>query len=656
MADRLVTHAFRNTEGDILTLGNPDESWTQRHTEWAIQDIQNDRHNYFVEREGGGSWPIEVVDGAFGPYLRARADSSTENNLDNLPILDFQPWEVALDDSEILPVHAAVIAHGVEGQVLLIGGDEHDPSNADNGEIFNSRIYDVARNRLININSPEADVFCCGHAFLSNGRLLVGGGTEFWRHEEPQHFDMHARPRSHWSAARECAFYNLDGTWTVAGEMLPEPGQESRGGGRWYPTLITLGDGRILAVGGHPRLSDGRHGTWMPEAYDPETDSWAFVGGHWIYVDWADVPVDRELDEDGQPLGEPILDDEGNLIELVEFPTGQTRPDDNPDRSWNYLYYPRLFVVPGNRVFMASPNDGACGFYDPSTGLIDDLRISPPAHGSGFAETNQTAILLPLLPGDNYSPHVLFLGMRGPQRISLSDFTEEEPPEWVPTSSRDWVGEPPLRRHGCSTILPTGDVIFTGGINNDGGTGLPDDDAVLRAEIYSPGIDWDTNSIDFTQEEWTTTPPASVPRNYHSVSLLLPNGRVITAGSNLNGSSGGDNVKEYRIEMYTPDYFHDVNRPHISGAPAALNYGEDFIVQTTRHEQIERVALIRCGSVTHAWDGDQRYVGLEFSIGEQALSATAPPNGSVAPPGPYMIWVIDSGNRPCRLAPFVILS
>lgn len=500
MTDRLVTHAFRNAEGDIVAIGNPEEPWLQRQREWAISDILAGKHRYFVPGSNGGMRPIDVVDGEFGRYLRARADSSTTNNLDNLALLNFQPWEIALEDSEILAVHAALVPHGVAGQVLLFGGDEHDPSNADNGEIFNTRIYDVDRNEMININSPEADVFCCGHAFLSDGRLLVGGGTEFWRHADPEHFDMHAQPRAHWSGARECAAYNLDGTWTAAADMLPEPGQPQRGGGRWYPTLITLADGRILAVAGHPSLTDGRHGAWMPEIYDPASDTWSYVGGHWIYVDWADVPVERELDEEGLPLGDPILDDEGNLIELLEFPVGQSRPDDNPNRSWNYLYYPRMFVVPNERVFLASPNNGSCGWYDPATGLIDAITITPPEHGAGFAETNHTAVLLPLLPGDNYTPHLLFMGMQGPRRITLGNVTAESPPEWTNTPDRDWPGEAPLRRHGCATLLPTGDVIFTGGINNDGGSGLPDADAVLLAEIYQPGINWVANAIDFVEE------------------------------------------------------------------------------------------------------------------------------------------------------------
>jgi hypothetical protein len=578
--------------------------------------------------------------------LRTAPDSTADNNLDNLPEFELHPWEIAHDDAEVLAVHAALVIHGLQGQVLMFGGNEHDPDNAASGDIHNTRIYDVDGNEVIAIGSPEADVFCGEHAYLPDGRVMVAGGSEGFNPPE-DHQDAHMHPADHWSGARECAAYNLDGTWTNLARLLPEPGQAERGGGRWYPTLATLGDGTVLAVGGHPRvrsaeedpdglINDGRHGAWLPERYDLATDTWAFQPGHWLYVNWENVSL--HTPPAGQDLGLPFD---------------------------NYLYYPRLFVVPDGRVFLASRNDGSCGFYDPATGIVDPPAIAPPPHSGLFAETNHTAVLLPLLPGDDYLATVLLLGNQGPHRVTLDLTTVDldDPdtvPTWVPTAPRDWPDAPPLRRHGCATLLPTGDVVFTGGIDNDGGSGLPDTDAVREGEVYHAGFDWDTGTLDLTQERWTTiSPAATVPRNYHSVALLLPNGRVLTAGSNINGTSGGDDDKEYRIEIFSPDYVDAPDRPRIIDAPSTLTYGQEFDLATTQTHRIQRVAIMRCGTVTHAWDGDQRYVGLDFepgSPGTQLLHVTAPPNGNVAPPGPYMLWVINDLDRPCRLAPFVTLS
>jgi hypothetical protein len=669
MAQRMVTHAARNSRGNIVAIGNPDEEWRQRRREWAISDILAGRHEYVVAGTRGNPRPIDIVNGPFGRYLRTRADATDDNNLDNLPVLNVEPWEVALDDAEVLAVHAALVPHGPQGQVLLFGGNEHDPSNAAGGAVHNTRLYDVGDNLITSIDSPQADVFCCDHAFLGNGRLFIGGGTgsggafpvvvDDEEEQDEEQFGGHFGHR-HWSGARECAIYNLDGTWTPAASMLPEPGHDTRGGGRWYPTLLTLGDGRILAVGGHPRVveddlsvTDSRHGAWLPEIYNPEADTWTYQSGHWLYVVWSEA---------GTPPERQILRE------------GEDPPSDN------YPYYPRLFTVPDGRVFMVSRNDDRCGWYNPATGLVDEQVVALPPHGTVFAENNHTAILLPLLPDDGYTPSILFFGMQGAlamqgaHRITLdpdaslaweptaprdwaSNSPPVPPPGCPPRTPRDWAAEPPLRRHGCATLLPTGDVLFTGGIDNMGGSGLPDCDGVLEAELYHPGFNWNTGVIDFEQEQWMTTPPGSVVRNYHSVALLLPNGRVLAAGGNINGQSGGDAAKEYRIEIFCPAYDGDPNRPVVSQSPSSVTYGQTFQFLTTRADRIQRVAMMRCGSVTHGWDGDQRYVGLEFdNPANGIIEAVAPQNGNVAPPGPYMLWAVDNRDRPCRLAPFILLS
>lgn len=638
MANRIVTHAVRDSRGVTLAIGNPEEAWFQRHVEWAISDIVSGRHTYQSRTSGGVLRDIIVVNDPDGTYLRVHGDDSQDNNLDFMDQMELHPWEIVLENSEILAVHAALVMHGLEGQILLFGGSEHDPTQAT--EFDNSRIYDIATNTIIEIPSPEADAFCCGHAFLSDGRLLIGGGTESWLHLDHNHVDAHGFPHAgHWSGTPECAIYNNDGTWADAERMLPEPGQDTRGGGRWYPTLITLGNGDVLAVGGHPMVSDtdpdsndGRHGSWLPERYNLNTNTWSYQPGHWLYVVWSDIGP--------------------NDPEIIGLPEGQESGADS------YLYYPRLHHLPNGLVFMASPNQGACGFYNPETGLINEVVISaPPNGGFGFPETRHTTVLLPLLPGDNYTPHVLFFGMEGPQRITLGSMDADNPPEWIETAERDWEGTPPLRRHGCAVLLPTGAVVFVGGIDNTEVSGLPDENAVLEAEIYNPGFDWDSNSIDFEAESWTTSAAASVPRNYHSVALLMPNGRVITAGSNLDGSMGMDDVKEYRIEVFMPSYDGDANRQTIIQSPNTITYGASFTLSCSEPQKTSRVALIRCGSVTHAWDGDQRYIGLEFVLEDNnTLTVVAPPNGNIAPPGPYMIWIIDHEDRPCKHAPFTVLS
>ena len=95
------------------------------------------------------------------------------------------------------------------------------------------------------------------------------------------------------------------------------------------------------------------------------------------------------------------------------------------------------------------------------------------------------------------------------------------------------------------------------------------------------------------------------------------------------------------------------NRPTISGCPANIGYNMAFTVTTPQAGSISRVAVTRCGSITHAFNSDQRYVGLNFTKGSSSLTVTAPPDAKIAPPGYYMLWIIDSQGRVCQLAKFI---
>nr|MDJ0642378.1 galactose oxidase early set domain-containing protein [Erythrobacter sp.] len=100
------------------------------------------------------------------------------------------------------------------------------------------------------------------------------------------------------------------------------------------------------------------------------------------------------------------------------------------------------------------------------------------------------------------------------------------------------------------------------------------------------------------------------------------------------------------------------NRIEIQSAPSLLRYGGEFDVQLDRAAtNVARAAVIRNGSVTHSTDNDQRYIGLEIvSRSGNTIRLKAPPNGNVAPPGYYMLWLVDTAGDPCELAPFVRMA
>lgn len=187
-----------------------------------------------------------------------------------------------------------------------------------------------------------------------------------------------------------------------------------------------------------------------------------------------------------------------------------------------------------------------------------------------------------------------------------------------------------------TVLFPNGKVLALGGsvINEDAST------ATLGADLYDPATG-----------TWTAGAPEAYPRLYHNSAVLLADGCVIVTGSNpVRGTY------EQHIEIYTPPWLFDANgnwipwsgRPQISSAPARIGYGSGtFQVQTpnasgTNLPDITSVVLVKPGSDTHAFDMEQRVVGLNFTRSSGALTVTCPPNSNIAPPGYYMLFLLDS--------------
>ena len=129
-------------------------------------------------------------------------------------------------------------------------------------------------------------------------------------------------------------------------------------------------------------------------------------------------------------------------------------------------------------------------------------------------------------------------------------------------------------------------------------------------------------------------------RGYHSAALMLPDGSVV-----MGGDPNGGNTPN---ERYRPSYFFRP-RPAITGSPAAIAYGAGFAVQTPLPGGIAEVVLLRPAAVTHAFNQNQRYVGCAIT-GRTAteVQASAPPDGNIAPPGWYLLFVLDSDRVPSQ--------
>jgi hypothetical protein len=125
----------------------------------------------------------------------------------------------------------------------------------------------------------------------------------------------------------------------------------------------------------------------------------------------------------------------------------------------------------------------------------------------------------------------------------------------------------------------------------------------------------------------------------------MPNGAVWVAGSNFNANSGIAN-RELHIEIFEPWYFCG-RRPSITSVPPKACHGDDIEIVTPDAADIQQVVIVRCGTVTHNFNPDQRHITLEFKREPgDALLARVPNEPNVAIVGYYLLFVIDSTGRP----------
>jgi hypothetical protein len=460
----------------------------------------------------------------------------------------------------INPIHAALLANG---KVLVVAGSGNCPpsqagcpSGPPYGPSNNSGalLWDPVTG-VITQFSVSWDMFCNGMVLLQDGRALIDSGTI-------QYDPFYGQPNVAVFDPATNLFSNV----------------QSMAHGRWYPTALTLGDGRVMAFSG--------------------------------------------------------LNETGGTNTAVEFYTAGSGWSQQYPASWTPDLYPRLHLLPNGKVFYSGAQTTS-KLFDPST-TTWNTNVATTIYGG--TRTYGTSVLLPLTPNNNYDPKVIIMGGHSP-----ATNTSEIIDLGVPTPA--WQSGPNMsqaRIEMNAAILPDGRVLAVGGSVNDEDTTT----ASLNADLLGPDPNNPGNYI------FSSAGANTYPRLYHSVALLLPNATVWLAGGN---PQRGTYVQQ--MEIYQPPYLFDSTgalayRPSITSAPSSISYGNTFPVQTPDAASINRVVLVRNGTVTHAFGMDQREVELSFTAQSGSLTVTAPPNGNIAPPGYYMLFLLNSSGVP-SVATFV---
>ncbi len=279
--------------------------------------------------------------------------------------------------------------------------------------------------------------------------------------------------------------------------------------------------------------------------------------------------------------------------------------------------YPRMFLTPDGRALKIGADIGTW-VLDP-TGAGDwsegPRRVQALRDYAAAVSYEPGKILY--AGGGNYPP------LAEAEVIDLNAAT----PEWRAVGS---MAE--RRRQLNATTLPDGTVLVTGGSRNDGGDADGVSSPVLSAELWSPAT-----------EQWTRMDAMDIARLYHSMALLLPDGRVLAAGG---GHSAAATCFHNEAEIYSPPYLFKGPRPTITSAPSVLTYGQSFLVQTPNAAGIASACLIRLAAVTHSFDQNALRIPLGLATRGAALVLTPPASKNVAPPGHYLLFVVNTAGVP----------
>jgi hypothetical protein len=373
-----------------------------------------------------------------------------------------------------------------------------------------------------------------------------------------------------------------------------------------------LADGRILVIGGHGSVHAG---TADVNLFDPATQTWTLMP-RMAYERW--YPTATTL-PDGRVLaitGAAATDKDYIKIPEIYNPATNTWTQLN-SASVTLPTYGQSFVLPNGKIG-----------YTGNTEFPDNART--------LDVNTQTWTTVDPTVTDGYSVmyqpgKILKTGSAADSGTSGSssnlanviDFTAATP---------TWQAVAPMsypRTHHNLVLLPDGNVLVIGGGTTKDGYNVQN--AVYAVEMWSP-----------VTKAWTTMASAAKPRLYHSVGLLLPDGRVLVAG----GGRDGPSVDQLSAEIYSPPYLFKGARPVIGSAPDILAYGSSFFVATADSPSISSVALMKLGATTHGFDQEQRFQNLSFAQNGGGLQIQAPANANLAPPGYYMLFLINSDGVP----------
>ncbi|MGW3732852.1 galactose oxidase-like domain-containing protein [Streptomyces sp. NPDC005148] len=567
-------------------------------------------------------------------------------------------------------IHAALLH---TGKVLLVAGSGNNQKNFD-AKSFRSVLWDPGADTFKNIPTPK-DMFCSGHTQLPDGKLLIAGGTKRYEKLEGDvtkagglmivHNENPDKPITLPAGTRFTGkgngktFVSKDPVLVEkatkvfdrrTGAFLHnEPGRgriyvEAQQAGTEYETG-TQDNYRVSGLSGSDTRNvygiaqklalDKKDFQGIREAYEFDP-----VAEKYITVDpmnearW--YPTLTTL-QDGKVLALSGLDEIGQIV------PGKDETYDPKTRKWTYTgivrkfpTYPAVFLLNDGKLFYSGSNAGYGpadigrdpGIWDLATNRFKKIP------GLSDADEMETSATVRLPPAQDEKFMVIGGGgvgesERSSEKSRLVDLKDPDP------EFKDGPSLDEGTRYPSAALLPDDSVLVTGGSGDYRGRGGSN---LLQARLY-----------DAKTERYKRVADPAVGRNYHSGSVLLPDGRVMIFGSDslyADRANSRPGVFEQRIEIYTPPYLYRDSRPELTAGPKRMRRGGTGMFTTSRGSTITSAKLMRPSAVTHVTDTDQRSVELRLARTAEGISVTVPKNRALVPSGWYMLFVTDAKGTP----------
>ena len=521
-------------------------------------------------------------------------------------------------------LHANVIPKGPHQGHVLAWDHIHYPHEPNNEYTWEHQTR-VIRYSIIdpNSNPPQfwnhvkllppgkGDLFCAGHAWNKDGDLLIVGGTKFHWIGSPAGGAKFAYVWEPPTAAQGQAH---PGTWYDVWDANSNTAKELDHD-RWYPSAVNLmptgglhADGIMVLGGTHVGTDVNSYQVWVPDnVLNPP-----HKGGRWH--------------------------------ESGATPAGQFGLGD----------YPRAHCLTDNKV-------ATCGFK------VGSARVDHAAPGVWFNNSNAwtmsntrlygSSVLWPIKAGSISATANRICAVAGRDPTGSGTILSSAEICQAQIASPSWQALPSLNQQRWllnTVLLPDTSILAIGG----------ESVSQVLSQITTPSY---TPEI-YRGGAWQSQTPGTLPRDYHSCAVLLPNARVLTCGGENRKGFWPNPFPNSDYQVYEPLYGAPgtVPVPPVIQGQAAVGsawswaFGATYSFDVTSvglSRMVERVCLVRPASLTHHAELNQRCVELEFEAvdaagnGDPTVYANVPAmSAGLLPRGYYMLFVVTDDGIPSAAA------